>query len=180
MKEIWKDIKGYEGLYQVSNTGKVRSLDRTVIGKNNSKRLIYGKELSKTDNGRGYDKVALQNDGRNTRKICKVHRLVAETFIPNPENKPEVNHINCNKKDNRVSNLEWSTSSENSKHAYDNNLKNVSRSKRVARINDEGKILEIFNSAREASNSYNLTHDGVSAVCRGKRKTCGGMKWKYI
>jgi hypothetical protein len=184
--EIWKDIKGYEGLYQVSNTGKVRSLDRIVKGKLNSTRLIKGKELSATDNGRGYLKVALQLDGRNTRKIYKVHRLVAEAFIPNPLNKSEVNHINCIKTDNRVSNLEWNTSSENSSHAYNNDLKNIEqlsklRQKRIARIDEFGNILEEFDSVKEACAKYNYNKlDYIARVARGERSSYKGIKWKYI
>lgn len=124
-KEIWKDIEGYEGLYQASNTGFIRSLDRIVIDKNGRSVPYKGKVLSGTDNGRGYLKVALQQGGRETRKVVKVHRIIAQTFIPNPENKPEVNHINCIKTDNRVENLEWNTESENSIHVLKNGRKKI-------------------------------------------------------
>ena len=184
--EIWKDIKDYEGLYQVSNIGKVRSLDRVVQGKLGSLRTLKGKELSATDNGKGYLKVALQTNGRSTRKIYKVHRLVAETFIPNPLNKPEVNHIDCDKTNNHVSNLEWSTSSENSSHAYNNDLKNIKqlselKEKRIGRLDDYGNVVEEFKSVKEACVKYNYNKiDYIARVARGERNSYKGIKWKYL
>ena len=103
--EMWKDILGYESLYQVSNLGNVRSLKRN-------------KNLALCDNGEGYMKVKLHS------KPYRVHRLVAMAFIPNLENKPQVNHINSDKADNRVENLEWVTNAENTKHGYKQAFKN--------------------------------------------------------
>ena len=97
MEEVWKDIKGYEGLYQVSNMGRVR----------NSKGCI----MKQAVNDKGYLRIRLSKDGKKSH--FRVHRLVAETFIPNPDNKAEVNHISCMKSDNRASNLEWVSSEEN-------------------------------------------------------------------
>ncbi len=125
MKEEWRDISGFEGLYQVSNLGRVRSLDRVVGGKCDSKRFLKGRILKTCKITHGYLGVNFRQNG--THKNAIVHRLVAIAFIPNPENKPEVNHINGIKTDNRVENLEWNTHSENNQHAYDNGLKKQKR-----------------------------------------------------
>lgn len=115
MREIWKDIKCYENLYQVSNLGRVRSLDH--YGSNGVSMILYrGKILKPWFDGRGnYLQVTLSKD--NKHKKHQVHRLVAETFLPNIENKREVNHKNAIKTDNRLDNLEWVTSKENKEHA---------------------------------------------------------------
>lgn len=119
MQEVWKDIKGFEGIYQISNFGNVRSLDRRVVNhKNGATRIVPGMILSPWDNGNGYLVVSL-NDKRK-RKNFYVHRIVAEHFIDNPENKPCVNHLDYNKYNNCVSNLEWCTQIENVSHSIDN------------------------------------------------------------
>lgn len=120
MEEIWKDIEGYEGYYQVSNLGKVRSIDRYVKHSLGHVRLAKGKQLSVSNHG-DYDTVVLYREGYKP-KGFNVHRLVAVAFIPNPENKPEVNHKDGDKSNNIVSNLEWSTYSENTRHAIKHHL----------------------------------------------------------
>lgn len=111
---VWKDIEGYEGLYQVSDTGEVRGLDRKTTG--NRHRTIKGTVLKKGKTTTGYWLVVLSKDGKS--KTHKVHRLVAKAFIENPLGKPNVNHIDNNPLNNNVSNLEWCTQSENVAHAY--------------------------------------------------------------
>lgn len=122
-EEIWKDIVGYEGLYQVSNLGRVRSCDKYVSYRW-GERLIKGKMLKPHFRGRGYIQYSLVN--KQKQNNFYIHRLVAEAFIPNPDNKPCIDHINTDKTDNRVENLRWVTHSENSnnpltveKHRYD-------------------------------------------------------------
>ena len=118
-KEIWKDITGYEGYYQVSNKGRIRSVDRTVIGRGGMK--MFRKSLIKgiyTDK-LGYYHVGLSKEGVLKRHL--VHRLIALHFIPNPDNKRCINHIDHNPSNNELSNLEWCTHSENTIHSWDNN-----------------------------------------------------------
>lgn len=120
--EIWKDIYGYEGLYQISNLGRVKSLSRLVKnGKNHYKfatEKIRKVAINKKRNG--YCEISLYKN--NKEKRFKIHRLVAQAFIQNIFNKPEVNHIDGNKQNNKAENLEWVTSKENKKHAWENNL----------------------------------------------------------
>lgn len=127
MTEIWKDIKGYEGLYQVSNLGRVKSLDIVDrLGRKHKSNIKY-----QNDNGNGYLIVNLKHNGKQKNHL--VHRLVAEAFIENPENKKEVNHIDGDKLNNRVDNLEWVSRSENLKHAFklglNKNLKGINHPK---------------------------------------------------
>jgi hypothetical protein len=110
--EQWKDIKGFEGLYEVSNLGNVRSLDRMVLHKNNYMQFKPGKLIKPQYNHAGYLRFDLLG------KKCRAHRLVAAAFIPNKYNKEEVNHINGIRDDNRLENLEWTTKSENNIHKY--------------------------------------------------------------
>lgn len=123
MSEVWKPIKGYENEYEVSNLGRVRSLDREVVqsctkwGKPMT-RKIKGTIISQVDNCRGYFKVSLNKPGEE-RKSCFVHRLVAEAFVSNLGGKPNINHIDYNKHNNAASNLEWCTQRENVLHSVE-------------------------------------------------------------
>ena len=120
VNEEWRDVSGYEGLYQVSNLGRVRSLDRWR--KNGSGEYKQkGRILNQGDTTTGYKQIVLNKDKK--RKTLKVHRLVAIAFIPNPENKPNVNHIDGNPHNNNVENLEWCTQAENVQHAINTGLK---------------------------------------------------------
>lgn len=185
MKEVWKDIKGYEGQYIVSNMGNVRSLDRYVSNKTGVK-LAVGQSLKQHKDRFGYMRVALCQP--TFHKLCLAHRLVAEAFIPNPEKKPQVNHINGIKTDNRVDNLEWATASENTRHAHEKlghrsgrlgkKGKDCSISKIVLQIKD-GKVIAEFYGTREAERKTGIFSSQISPACRGKCKTAGGYEWKY-
>lgn len=120
MEEVWKDIKGYEG-YQVSNLGRVRTLNKITYSKLHGERHWKNRILKEKRNKKSrMVQVTLYKNGIGTSYL--VHRLVGEAFIPNPENKPQINHIDGNRHNNCVDNLEWCTSRENNLHAYRNNL----------------------------------------------------------
>jgi len=135
MIELWKSIPGYEGIYEVSNLGRVRSLDR--LRKNpNGMAKFKGRIITGNHGGKHYFQVALHKDGR--KQYYSVHRLVAEAFIPNPDNKPQVNHIDGNKQNNVYTNLEWATPSENILHSFRTGLNPCSGEKNVnAKLNPD-------------------------------------------
>lgn len=122
--EIWKDINGYTGLYQISNFGRVKSLRRYVRGNGSSVRLIEERILIHSVNPKGYPFVSLNK--KNEKHNFRIHRLVAESFIPNPDFKPQVNHKDGNKLNNHFTNLEWCTNGENQIHAFKNGLNYIS------------------------------------------------------
>ena len=151
-----KDIKGYEGLYAITSCGKVWSYKSQ-------------KFLKPVDNGIGYLKVGLSKEGKKEYRF--VHRLVAEAYIPNPENKTDVNHKNEIKTDNYVNNLEWTTHKENMNYGT---LK-VRMSKPVYCE----ELDKYFPSGNEAAQQLGIPQSGITMCCRGNRKTCGGYHWRY-
>jgi len=183
MQEIWKDVNGYEGLYQVSNLGRVRSLERKATdGRQINERILkpafdVGKYLT----------VALHKNKKQ--KTHKVHRLVAFAFIKNPNNKPHVNHIDGNKSNNRVDNLEWCTQLENNRHSF-HELKRGSwriglrirptNAKEVLQFNKEtNQLIKTYPSIMEAGRETGIQFKNIHKVCCGGRKTAGGYAWKY-
>ena len=188
MNEIWKDIFNYEGLYQVSNTGKVKSLERKSF---NGHTLIKNKErlLKFGNNGNGYSFVNLSKNGKQ--KQLYVHRLVASAFIPNPLNKKTVNHKDGNKSNNCIENLEWCTQKENNNHARRTGLVKITEeTKRKISESKKGKLNPrhrrvicvesgmIFDTVKQASDFLGFHKTAVSNAILNNRKS-GGFHFKY-
>lgn len=160
LEEFWKDIKGYESLYQVSSWGRV-------------KRVNTGRILKGCKNKDAYFYVDLYKNGS-----CKkyyIHRLVAQAFIPNPQNKPQVNHVDENNQNNRVENLEWCTSKENNNHGTHNLRVGKSNSKSIICVETGVK----YHSTKDCAKQLGLNRGNITNVLKGRRKTCGGYTFKY-
>lgn len=171
--EIWKDIAGYEGLYQISNFGNVKSLEKKVINRINKE-----KKLKMFDNGHGYYQVVLQKN--KEKKSFKVHRLVARAFLSNENNLPCVNHKDCNRKNNHVENLEWCSIDYNIKYASKNSCDYQKRRKKVIQYDMQGNFIKLWCSVNEASLKLNIAKQNISACCLNKKhKSAGGYIWKY-
>ena len=178
MKEIWKDIQGYEGKYQVSNLGNVKSLNYL------RKRIEH---LLGLYSRRGYLCVVLSKNGIH--KNFSVHRLTAQAFIENPENLPQVNHIDDNKLNNRVENLEWCTAKYNSNYGTHNErmlktkkLRNCETYARiVSQFTLDGKFVKEYNSITEAERCTGIKRGNICYCCKNIKgyKSAGGFKWKY-
>lgn len=194
--EIWRPIKGYEGLYEVSNCGNVRSVDRVIIDSDGVKRLLKGKIIKPAKQNKGYLVCGLWKNSKP--KTITVHRLVAQAFLPNPDNLSEVNHKDENKDNNFIflkkdgsvdlnkSNLEWCT------HLYsirygtgiqrsaEKLLNSPKRSKRVLQLDiNTGRVISEYPSANEVTRKLNINSGGISMCCNEKRKTYKGFKWKF-
>lgn len=165
-EEIWKDVP-FDSNYKVSNYGRIFS--------KRTNKILKGELTEK-----GYIRVALTEHKRYL-----VHCIVARTFIPNPENKPQVNHIDGNKQNNYVDNLEWCTQSENMRHALKTGLKIMPKGKDVynARViyqyDKNNNLIKRWECMSTASQTLKISQRDIVRVCKGKRKTCGGYIWKY-
>ena len=162
MEEIWHDIEGYEGLYQISNKGLVKSLK-------------WGKEriLRPGIDGYGYMFVCLCND--NVMKYFKLHRLVAQAFIPNIDNLSEINHKDENKLNNCVENLEWITCIDNCNYGS----RNKRLSRKILQYSKSGEFIREWQGALEVERVLKIAQPNITQCCKGKRKSSGGFVWKY-
>ena len=177
MKEQWRtavyDGIVYEGLYKVSNLGRILNLNYRNTGK--------PKLMTPSENTDGYFKINLRKNGET--KTCYVHRLIAQTFIPNPENKPEINHIDEDKTNNRVDNLEWKWHKDNINHGTHNERSAKTRtngklSKRVLQFTLDGEFVREWESTQECGRN-GFCQGAVADCCNGKRKSHKGFRWEY-
>jgi DNA-binding MarR family transcriptional regulator len=178
LSEIWKSVKGFEGCYEVSSYGRVRSLDRMILNKNNKYQKANGRILKGKVNKLGYVEVVLYDKNRKA-SYPLVHRILTQTFISNPDNKPQVNHKNGVKNDNRLENLEWSTIKENIKHALETRLTKVGSDRSDSKLTDSQvlEIRELFATKKysfsELGRMFNVDGSGIGRIVKG-------LKWKHL
>ena len=158
--EEWRDIKGYEGKYMVSNLGRVKSLNYRRTGK---EKIMKG-----VPDGHGYLQVKLWKDGKD--KKYMINRLVAQAFLPNPNNLPEVNHIDKDKTNNKVENLEWCTTQYNVEY---------SKAKAVIGIDKVSGLILKFPSIMEAERQTGISNKHICDCLKGRQKSTGGFYWFY-
>lgn len=174
-EEIWKGVKGYEDLYEVSSFGRVRSLPRTcrkLEGREMKDYIYQGKILRPYRDKKGYLSVRVYRQSRP--KDIKVHRLVAQAFIPNLGNLPQINHKDENKANNRADNLEWCTNLYNRNYGSGGDRFKV----KVAQYDKGGNLIAVYPSVKIAALAVGIASPNISAVIRGIRKTSGGFVWK--
>lgn len=174
MEEIWKEIKGYEELYQVSNLGRVKSLDRVISNRN-----YKGKLLKSSKTKGGYLQVSLWKE--NKLKRCYIHRLVAEAFLPNPLNLPCVNHKDENKTNNHVENLEWCSYEYNNRYGTRTEKITKTMNKPVLQLRMDGSLVRVWPSVREVERQLHFNKTSISRCCN-KKPHCHSsyhFKWCY-
>lgn len=174
MKEIWKDIKDYEGLYQISSYGRVKRL-RFTNGHLDFEKTKILKPYK--DGGKNYFVVGLYKNGN--RKYKQVHRLVAEAFIPNTKNLPLVNHKDENKENNRADNLEWCTHKYNSNYGNARSKMSERAKKKINKYDINMNLLCSYNSIQEASDENNIDRRSIYDYCKLKKLSYGKYYWRY-
>lgn len=176
MQEVWKPVKGFEGIYEVSTFGCVRGIERKIICKNGSPKTIKAKILNPKISNSGYFEVNLHC--LNKQKMRYVHRLVAEAFIPNPENKEEVNHIDENKTNNRAENLEWVTRVENAHHGTGEKRRVDKYKKRVYQYTKDGEFIKEWDCSVSCA-AEGFSPCNVRRCCHGLYSQHKGFRWSY-
>jgi hypothetical protein len=174
--EIWKDVIGFEDFYQISDYGRIKCKEQIIEYSDGHKEVKRAKILHGTIR-HGYHHVDIKQNGE--RYFLAVHRLVAEVFIPNPDNKPHVNHIDGDRLNNIPSNLEWVTPSENQIHAVDTGLK---RTRKVAQYDFNGNLIKIHKNINQAAKAMGDTggSTNIRKVVNGKRLSAYGYKWVLL
>ena len=176
--EEWRDVVGYEGLYQVSDQGRVKSLERKFPIWHGGERIQKERILKPSIDRYGYLKVNLYAGGK--RKTSTVHRLVCQAFHENPDNKPEVNHINENKTDNRACNLVWCTRKQNINHGSRNKRVAKSLSKPIGQYKIDGQLIKVWPSTAIVERQTGFSQASIWGVANGRHKQAYGFIWKYI
>jgi hypothetical protein len=173
--EIWKEIENSK-IYEISNYGNVRSIDRI----DNIGRIKNGKILKKTINKQGYEYVSLFYNNKKIKKT--VHRLVAKAFLNNKNDSLVINHKDGNKLNNNVSNLEWITQKENIRHAWENNLSHRTKCRKIKQYDKEGNLIKIYNAVMDAERETGINNSKIVECCKKHygRKTAGGFRWEYF
>lgn len=176
--EIWKPVVGYEGFYEVSNEGRIRSLDRNVVC-SNSVRFYKGRILACGIDNHGYARVVLAVSGKHTTK--QLHRLIAEAFIQNPDNLPEVNHKDENPLNNSVENLEWCSKLYNLRYGTGQTRSAKSHMVPVQQFDMSGNLIAEYDGVNSAAKHIGKPNDAtaITKCCSGKHKTAYGFIWRY-
>jgi len=181
--EIWVPVRDYESKYEISNFGRVKSIGGYSVRRGNGSYILEEKILSPWVNKAGYSSVKLNQDLKISRRV---HRIIAEAFIPNPENKPFVDHIDGNPSNNSISNLRWCTQKENMNNPISVKRCSMSRMgklpsnmRAVEKCSIDGCVISEYPSIEEAARQNSVLGSSITDVCRNRRKSCGGYNWKY-
>ena len=179
--EEWKDIHGYEGLYQISNYGRGRTVDRVSFQRHwqgGQSRYLHKRKIKKLFKRKdGYVCVNLTKNKKQ--RTFNVHRLVAIHFLPKVDGKEYVNHIDSNKNNNHFLNLEWCSQSENIQYAYDNGRKIPPHERKVSQFDMNGNFIRVWKSEAEVERALGIFQSNIHKVCKGLRNQAGGYKWQY-
>lgn len=186
--EIWKPVVGWEDSYMVSSFGRVKSLDREVQKKDGSIQIYKEKIKEPTPGKNGYLRVNLYAECKY--KTCLVHRLVAEAFLPNPENKPQVDHIDGNRNNNALFNLQYVDKITNQLNPNTRTKMSLSHKgkpsnwhkdeKKKIQFNTDGKIIKIWDTTNDAKDLIGISRQVINDACSGRCKSAGGYKWQYL